>query len=125
MGEVAPEDILTTTAFSAEATTSEEFDTGTTLPPFTGTMPPIDPSMLRGMLPPIDPRLRGGLPIGVLQNADGSSARKRCRCIEKKHRKVVKEIKYIPLMPVVHLAGNHRKNFTCKCSHLRKIAKNN
>lgn len=62
------------------------------------------------------------LPIGVLRNPDGTSARKRCRCIEKKQRKVLKEIRYIPLAPVIQLDGQKR-NFTCKCSHLRKIAK--
>lgn len=62
------------------------------------------------------------VPHGVLQNPDGTSAKKRCRCIEKKRRKVLKEIKYIPLAPSIHLDGVQR-NFTCKCSHLRKLAK--
>lgn len=71
----------------------------------------------------IDPKHLRSIPFGVLTNTDGSSAKKRCRCIEKKRRKVVKEIKYIPLAPVVQMGGNPR-NFTCKCSHLRKVVKN-
>ena len=63
------------------------------------------------------------VPFGVLQDADGKVMRRRCRCIEKKRRKVVKDIKYVPLVPVVNLAGEKR-NFTCKCSHLRRIARN-
>lgn len=62
------------------------------------------------------------VPLGVLQTVDGESAKKRCRCIEKKRRKVVKVIKYIPLSPLIQFGGNKR-NFTCKCSHLRKVVK--
>lgn len=61
--------------------------------------------------------------LGVLQKANGKSAKKRCRCIEKKQRKVVKEIKFIPLAPAIQFPGK-RGNFTCNCSHLRKIVKN-
>lgn len=60
------------------------------------------------------------VPYGVLQDSNGTKIKKRCRCIEKKQRKVVKEIKYIPLSPAIHFDGEKR-NFTCKCSHLRKV----
>lgn len=63
-----------------------------------------------------------GIPVGILRNSDGTSAKKRCRCIEKKRNKVVKEIKYIPLAPVINLNGSPR-NFTCNCSNLRKRVK--
>lgn len=62
------------------------------------------------------------IPFGVLNDSEGRSAKKRCRCIEKKRRKVVKVIKYIPLAPSIQFGGN-KGNFTCKCSHLRKVLK--
>lgn len=60
------------------------------------------------------------VPFGILRDSNGTKTKKRCRCIEKKHRNGVKEIKYIPLAPTIHLNGETR-NFTCKCSHLRKV----
>lgn len=61
--------------------------------------------------------------LGVLHDSQGQIVRKRCRCIEKKRNKVIKEVKYIPLAPAIQFEGNKR-NFTCKCSHLRKTNKN-
>lgn len=67
----------------------------------------------------------GTIPFGVLQNSDGSSARKRCRCIEKKRRKVLMEIRYIPLSESIRLPGQEGKKFVCKCSHLRRLVNPN
>lgn len=69
------------------------------------------------------------VPFGVLLEDEPvvhkSAKKKRCRCIEKKRRKVVKEVKYIPLAPAIQLQGSdgHKRNFTCKCSHLRRVVK--
>lgn len=71
---------------------------------------------------PMPRTLWRSVPFGVLHDSKGTSAKKRCRCIEKKRKKVVKVIKYIPLSPSIRLPGNNR-NFTCKCSHLRKVVK--
>lgn len=65
------------------------------------------------------------IPFGVLQNTDGSSARRRCRCVEKKRRKVLMEIRYIPLNDSILLPGEEGKKFFCKCSHLRKLVSPN
>lgn len=85
----------------------------------------LDYSNVRGTFIPYSvPEDYGNIsPFGVLQAPNGKSAKKRCRCIEKKQRKVVKEIKFIPLAPAIQFPGEKR-NFTCNCSHLRRVAKN-
>lgn len=59
---------------------------------------------------------------GVLLNSQGKKTKRRCRCIQKKQRRVLKEITYIPLQPVVQQQGKH-KGFTCNCSHLKKVTR--
>lgn len=49
-----------------------------------------------------------------------SAKRKPCRCIEKRRRKVLKEITYIPMNPVVKPIGDH-KAFTCNCERMRIV----
>lgn len=112
----------TTTTTDSELTTmtmTTSFDTSTGTTPLEEmfTFPPFvdDPD---GETPQM-------IPFGVLLPDDGAKPKKRCRCIEKKRRKVVKVVKYIPLSPGIQLEtiGGHKRNFTCKCSHLRKIVK--
>lgn len=87
---------------------------------------PLYEEMTTYTFPPLDEtdEAPSFVPFGVLLPEDGGKPKKRCRCIEKKRRKVVKEIKYIPLSPSIQLdSGGHKRNFTCKCSHLRKVVK--
>lgn len=63
------------------------------------------------------------VPFGILNDSQENSVKKRCRCIEKKQRKVTKVIKYIPLAPSTIQLPGEKRNFTCKCSHLRKVDK--
>lgn len=67
-----------------------------------------------------------GQPYAVAAAAEVPNPRrikKRCRCIEKNRRHMIKEIKYIPLEPIDVQKSGHLKRFSCNCAHMRKIPK--
>lgn len=94
----------------------ENDPTTTVLPFFQDHVEPTTPNVHSSHVPRNDD-------FGIIHDSEGKSTKKRCRCIEKKRGKVVLEVKYIPLSPAIQLGGSKR-NFTCKCSYLRKVIKN-
>lgn len=112
-------DLITITLPQSLETTTSGFETTTGFP---DDEMPTFPSLL-GTNEEEDDENRM-VPFGVVLDEEQVVVKKRCRCIQKKQRKVVKEIKYIPLNPSIQLAQLGRnRNFTCKCSHLRKLAR--
>lgn len=110
-------DLITTTSEPEEDGTTTTLETTTAFPEYEM---PTFPSIGEGE----DDNDEGPqfVPFGVVLDEEKVSVKKRCRCIEKKRRKVLKEVKYIPLKPEVQLSvGGRKRNFTCKCSHLRKV----
>lgn len=53
-------------------------------------------------------------------SANAFRGKKRCRCIEKKHRQVLKQITYVPLEPILLGEGQH-KRFNCNCQQMRRM----
>lgn len=67
-----------------------------------------------------------GTPFGVSEDLkEHEKHKRRCRCIQKKHGKMLKEITYIPMEPIVQNDGAQKRAFACNCTHLKRVHKPN